>query len=51
MASLLWAIIVLLVVFWLAGFALSIGGSLIHILLVLALILLLYNLLVGRRTA
>jgi hypothetical protein len=49
-ASLLWTIIVILVVLWLAGFALSIGGSLIHILLVVALILLLYNLLSGRRT-
>lgn len=50
MASLLWAIIVLLVVFWLFGLVLNIGGGFIHLLLVLALIVLLYNLLTGRRT-
>lgn len=45
----LWALIVILVVLWLLGFSLSIGGGLIHLLLVLALIVLVYNLLVGRR--
>jgi hypothetical protein len=45
----LWTIIVVLVVLWLLGFTLHIGGALIHILLVLALIVLVYNLLVGRR--
>jgi hypothetical protein len=39
---------VVLVVFWLLGFAIHIGGSLIHILLVIALILLVYNLVTGR---
>jgi hypothetical protein len=48
MGGLLWAIIVVLVVFWLLGFAIHIGGSLIHILLVIALILLVYNLVTGR---
>lgn len=50
MVGLLWAIIVILFVFWLLGLAFSVGGSLIHLLLVLAVIILLYNLLVGRRT-
>jgi hypothetical protein len=45
----LWTIIVILVVLWLLGFSLHIGGSLIHILLVLAVIILIYNLLIGRR--
>jgi hypothetical protein len=45
----LWTIIVVLVVLWLLGFSFHIGGSLIHILLVLALIVLVYNLLTGRR--
>jgi hypothetical protein len=49
-ASLLWTILVVLVVLWLFGLVANVGGSLIHILLVLALIILLYNLLVGRRT-
>ena len=45
----LWTIIVVLVILWLLGFSFHIGGSLIHILLVLALIVLVYNLLTGRR--
>lgn len=49
-AGLLWTILVLLFVFWLFGLLLNIGGSLIHILLVIALIILIYNLLAGRRT-
>ncbi len=48
MAGLLWAIIVILFVIWLAGFLLHFGGSLIHILIVVAVILLVYNLLTGR---
>jgi hypothetical protein len=34
---------------WLLGFSLSIGGSLIHLLLVVALILVVVNLVSGRR--
>ncbi len=49
LASLLWTLIVVLVVLWLLGFALNVGGSLIHLLLVLAAILLVVNLLTGRR--
>lgn len=45
----LWTIIVILVILWLLGFSFSIGGGLIHILLVIALIVLVYNLLTGRR--
>lgn len=47
--SLLWLIIAILVILWLAGFAFSIGGGLIHLLLVIAVIVLIYNLLVGNR--
>ena len=39
------AIIVILVVLWLGGFALRIGGGLIHLLLVIALIVLVARLL------
>ncbi len=45
----LWTIIVILVVLWLLGFSFQIGGGLIHILLVIALVVLVYNLITGRR--
>jgi len=49
LAGILWTIVVVLVVLWLIGFlALHIGGV-IHILLVIAIIVLLYNLFAGRR--
>ncbi len=51
MAGLLWAIIVILVVLWLIGFVfVHVGGGLIHILLVIAIIILIWNLLTGRGT-
>jgi hypothetical protein len=48
MGGLLWTIIVVLFVMWLAGFALHFGGGLIHLLLVIALVLIVFNLLTGR---
>ena len=45
----LWTIIVVLFILWLLGFSLHIGGGLIHIILVLAVIVLIFNLLTGRR--
>jgi hypothetical protein len=48
MASLLWAIIVVLFVLWLTGFALHFAGSLIHLLLLVIGILVVINLLLGR---
>jgi hypothetical protein len=47
----LWTIFVILVVLWLLGFGLHIGGGLIHILLVVALVILVINLISGRRSA
>jgi len=47
----LWTILVILLIMWLLGFSLHIGGSLIHVLLVLGLAVLVINLLSGRRTA
>jgi hypothetical protein len=48
--GILWAIVVVLVVLWLLGWlAFHIGGGLIHILIVVAVIILLYNLFVGMR--
>jgi hypothetical protein len=46
----LWTIFVILLVLWLLGFSLHIAGSLIHLLLVIALIVLVFNLISGRRS-
>jgi hypothetical protein len=40
----LWTIIIILLVLWLLGFGFKIGGGLIHILLVIALIILIIRL-------
>jgi hypothetical protein len=45
----LWTIFVILVVLWLLGFTLHIGGGLIHILIVIAVVVLIFNLISGRR--
>jgi len=45
----LWTIVVVLLILWLLGFSLSIGGGLIHILLVVALVVVVINLISGRR--
>jgi hypothetical protein len=45
----LWTIFVVLVVLWLLGFSLHVGGGLIHILIVIAVIVLIFNLISGRR--
>jgi hypothetical protein len=45
----LWTILVILVILWLLGFALKIGGGLIHLVLVIAVILLIVQLITGRR--
>ncbi|MGE5215342.1 MAG: lmo0937 family membrane protein [Nitrospirota bacterium] len=45
----LWTIIVILLVLWLLGLLVHVGGSFIHILLVIAVIVLIINLLQGRR--
>jgi hypothetical protein len=45
----LWTIAVILIVLWLLGFITATGGSLIHLLLVIALILIVIQLLQGRK--
>ena len=45
----LWTIVVLLLLLWLLGFTMKIAGGLIHILLVIALIVVVFRLLTGRR--
>ena len=47
----LWTIIVILGILWLLGFSFNVGGGLIHVLLVIAVVVLIFNLLSGRRTA
>jgi Family of unknown function (DUF5670) len=44
----LWTIVVILLILWALGFAVHIGGGLIHILLVIALIVIVIRLLQGR---
>ena len=44
-------IFVVLLVLWLLGFSLHIGGALIHLLLVVGLVVLVINLLSGRRSS
>ena len=46
----LWTILVILLVLWLVGFIAHVGGALIHLLLVIALIIFIINLVSGRRT-
>jgi hypothetical protein len=46
----LWTILVILLVLWLLGFLGHIGGGMIHLLLVIAAIVLVINLVSGRRT-
>lgn len=45
----LWSIIVLLIILWLLGFSFHIGGGLVHLLLVIALIVLIIRLITGGR--
>jgi hypothetical protein len=46
----LWTIFVILLILWLlGGFIVPFGGNLIHILLVIAVVVLIFNLISGRR--
>jgi hypothetical protein len=47
----LWAIVVLLLLLWIGGFAMNVAGGLIHLLLVLAIIVAIYNLIATRGRA
>jgi hypothetical protein len=51
LANILWLVLVVVVVLWLLGFVANIGGGLIHLLLVIAVIILIYNLMTSRRGA
>ncbi|WP_174285208.1 lmo0937 family membrane protein [Sphingomonas bacterium] len=45
----LWTIAIILLVLWALGFSLHIAGGLIHILIVVAVIVVLFQLITGRR--
>jgi hypothetical protein len=49
--NMLWTIFVVLLILWLLGFSLHVAGGLIHLLLVVALVVLVINLVSGRRVA
>jgi hypothetical protein len=44
-----WGIVTVLIILWLLGFALHVAGSLIHLLLVVAIAVLIIDLVSGRR--
>jgi hypothetical protein len=46
----LWTIFIVLLILWLLGFSLHVGGGLIHLLLVVGLVVLIINLVSGRRS-
>ena len=47
----LYTIMGVLLVLWLLGFSMHVGGGLIHALLVIAAVIFLFNLISGRRAA
>lgn len=47
----IWTIIAILIALWLAGFLLEIAGNFIHLLLVIALAVFIFNMITGRRAA
>jgi hypothetical protein len=46
-----WGVVAVLLIFWLLGIGLHVAGSLIHLLLVVAFVVLMIDLLSGRRAA
>lgn len=50
-AKMLWALIAVFLILWLLGFSLSIGGSVIHLLVVVAPVVFVINPVRGRRAA
>ena len=47
----LWTLLLVLLIMWALGLGFGVAGNLIHILLVVALVVLVVNLLQGRRVA
>ncbi|HSJ38938.1 MAG TPA: lmo0937 family membrane protein [Planococcus sp. (in: firmicutes)] len=49
MARILWIILVVVLAVWIIGFIMEIAGGLIHLLLIVAAIILIVNLISGRK--
>ncbi|MBD8015355.1 MULTISPECIES: lmo0937 family membrane protein [Planococcus] len=49
MGRILWIILAVIIVVWLIGFLMDVAGGLIHILLIIAAIVLVINLVTGRK--
>lgn len=49
MARILWVVFVIILALWLIGFIAEFAGGLIHLLLVVAAVILIFNLISGRR--
>ncbi|HEV8522861.1 MAG TPA: lmo0937 family membrane protein [Terriglobales bacterium] len=47
----LWTVFAVLLILWLLGFGFHVGGGLIHLLIVVALVVLVFNVVSGRRVA
>ena len=47
----LWTLLLVLLVMWALGLGFGVAGNLIHILLVVAVVVLIFNLLQGRRVS
>jgi hypothetical protein len=50
MVGILWFILAVVLAIWLVGLLANFAGNIIHVLLIVALAILIYNLLTGRRT-
>ncbi len=51
MVRILWIIALIILAFWLIGFILDIIGAFIHVLLVVVAVIVIYNLVTGRKKA
>lgn len=49
MGRILWIILVVIIAIWLIGFLMDVAGGLIHLLLIVAAIILIINLVSGRK--
>lgn len=47
--NIIWLVVFIVVALWLIGLITRVAGGLIHLLLIVALILIVYNLVMGRR--
>jgi len=49
MTAVLWVVLVIVLAFWVLGQVFKIAGSAVHLLLIVALAVLIYNIVIGRR--